>query len=69
MVYVSIINYTYQNLYGGMMRGKYYINITLPLFPLNHHNYVYTTLLCVNIIINNCIKPALCTTYYIMLLW
>ena len=27
--HVSIINFTYYNLYGDMMRGKYYINITL----------------------------------------
>ena len=29
MMYVSIINFTHYNLYGGMMREKYYINITL----------------------------------------
>ena len=28
-MYESIINFTYYNLYGGMMRGNYYINITL----------------------------------------
>ena len=29
MLYVSIINFTYYNIYGGMMRGKYYIDIAL----------------------------------------
>ena len=29
MMYEIIINFTYYNLYGGMMRGNYYIDITL----------------------------------------
>ena len=37
MKYESIINCTYYNLYGGMMRGNYY-NITL------HFLYVHLTI-------------------------
>ena len=29
MMFESIINFTYYNLYGGMMRGNYYIKIIL----------------------------------------
>ena len=61
--YESIINVTYYNLNGGMMRENYFINITLQFLYFHltittgimyQHNYKYI-----------CIKPALCTTYYI----
>ena len=54
MMYESIINFTYYNynLYGGMMRGNYYINITLHFLYFHititmitgimyQHNYKY----------------------------
>ena len=53
-MYESIINFTYYNynLYGGMMRGNYYINITLHFLYFHititmiigimyQHNYKY----------------------------
>ena len=36
MMYESIIDFTYYNLYGGMMRGNYYYT-SLCLFSLNHY--------------------------------
>ena len=57
MMYVSIIKFTYSILYGGMMRGKYYINITLRVLHFHLTLYRY----CTNIIIITCIKPALFT--------
>ena len=54
MMYVSIINLTYSNLY--LMRRKYYIFLTIACLKV----------LCTNIIINIYTKPALCTSYYIL---
>ena len=67
MMYESILNFTYYNLYGGMMRGNYYINITLHFLYFQititmstgimyQHDYKYKL----------CIKTALCTPYYIL---
>ena len=64
-MYVSIINFTYYNLYGGMMRGNYYINITLHFLYFHSIIIVCLQVLCTNIIINVWIKPALCNTFYI----
>ena len=61
-MYVRIVNFTYYNLSGGMMRGKYYINITLRFL---YFHPLCQQVSCTNIIINICIKPALCITYYI----
>ena len=43
-MYENIINFIYYNLYGCMMRGNYYINITL------HFLYFH-----INIIMSTCI--------------
>ena len=42
MMYESIINCIYYNLYGCMMRGNYYINITLH-FLYFHITIIMTT--------------------------
>ena len=39
MMYESIIHFIYYNLYGCMMRGNYYINITL------HFLYFHITIM------------------------
>ena len=56
-MYVRIINFTYYNYYGGMMRGKYYINITLRFLffyltimstsIMYQHNYKYMHYACI----------------------
>ena len=64
-MYESIINFSYYNLYGGMMRGNYYISTTL------HFLYFHLTITRRTRIMYKhnfkCIKPALCTPYYITL--
>ena len=65
MMCLSIINFNYYNLFGGMMRGNYYINITL------HFLYFHLTIIMLTGIMyqhnyNVCIKTALCTPYYIL---
>ena len=42
-MYVSVIKLTNYNLYGGMMLGKYYINITL------HFLYFHLTIMSTGI--------------------
>ena len=49
MMYVTIINFTYYTLYGSMMRGNYYITITLHLL------YFHITILCLQVLCTNII--------------
>ena len=65
MMYESIINFTYYNIYVGIMRGNYYFNITLH-FLYFHITITMRTGIMYSIIINICIKTALCTPYYIL---
>ena len=67
MMYESIIDFTYYNLYGGMMRGNYYYT-SLCLFPLNHYYRRRVYRYYVPAVLNNIIwiKTALCTHYYIL---
>ena len=69
MMYESIINFTYYNLYGGMMRGIYYFNITLHFLYFHLTITMSTGIMYTSIIINTCIKTVyvvVCTPYYIL---
>ena len=65
--YVSIINFIYYNLYGYIMLGKYYSNITLHLLYF-HLTIICLQVLCTNIIINNCMHYESLIIYFVVVI-